>query len=161
MAALRSVASISQESLPCTWLHASRHHRLHSAPYRVRSPGDRFCAASRSQAVHTWQVVKAVPTSASGPASSKYDLAGEPPAPLGAHKISLLSTAQNFLPLRGLTRWRLAAQETFEGGARKKKWMENRAGAESMRLVALVLKIKVRGPIAAPVPRWTIRCCTA
>ena len=37
VAALRSVASILQESLPCTSLHALRRHRLRSAPSAERA----------------------------------------------------------------------------------------------------------------------------
>ena len=39
-AALRYVASITQESLPCTSLHASRRHRLRSAPGAERCQTD-------------------------------------------------------------------------------------------------------------------------
>jgi len=60
-------------------------------------------------------------------------------------KLCPLSNAQNFPPLRGLTGWRLAAQEIFlTGEARAQKPLENHAGAESTRLVVLVPEIKVR-----------------
>ena len=133
-AALRLVVAISQESLPCTSLHALHHHR--------RS------AASHSQAVRTQQVIKAVPTSASGPASSKMTFQASRQRPLGTiwhTKMSLLSTAQNFHPLRGADRMApCGAGNLLDGEARAQKWLEKCAGAESTRLVALVPKIKVR-----------------
>ena len=64
--------------------------------------------------------------------------------------MSLLSAAQNFLPLRGADRMApCGAGNLFDGEARAQKWLEKCAGAESTRLVALVPKIKVRCANAA------------
>ena len=81
----------------------------------------------------------------SGLATLLDDASGELPARVFPRKTLPLSNAQNFLPLRGLTGWRLAAQEIFLSGvARAKKQVEKHAGAESVRLVALLPKIEAR-----------------
>ena len=60
-------------------------------------------------------------------------------------KLSFLSTAQNFLPLRGLTRWRLVAQEICLMGRRGR---ESRSGNACRRRIeaarVLIPKIQVR-----------------
>ena len=81
----------------------------------------------------------------SGLATLLDDASGELPACVFPRKTLPLSNAQNFLPLRGLTGWRLAAQEiSLTGEARPQKPVEKHAGAESVRLVALVPKIEAR-----------------
>ena len=83
--------------------------------------------------------------SSSSLAIFKEGLQGAPPARIFARKMSLLSAAQNFLPLRGADRMApCGAGNLFDGEARAQKWLEKCAGAESTRLVALVPKIKVR-----------------
>ena len=83
--------------------------------------------------------------SSSSLATFKEGLQGAPPARIFARKMSLLSAAQNFLPLRGADRMApCGAGNLFDGEARAQKWLEKCAGAESTRLVALVPKIKVR-----------------
>jgi len=64
--------------------------------------------------------------------------------------MSLLSAAQNFLPLRGADRMApCGAGNLFDGEARAQKWLDKCARAKSTRLVALIPKIKVRGVNAA------------
>ena len=88
--------------------------------------------------------------SSSSLATFKEGLQGAPPARIFARKMSLLSAAQNFLPLRGADRIApCGAGNILDGEARAKKWLEKCAGAESTRLVALVPKIKVRCANAA------------
>ena len=83
--------------------------------------------------------------SSSSLATFKEGLQGAPPARIFARKMSLLSAAQIFLPLREANRMApCGAGNLFDGEARAQKWLEKCAGAESTRLVALVPKIKVR-----------------
>ena len=70
------------------------------------------------QPVHTWKVVKAPPGTFSGLATLMDGSSGEPPACVFACKTCFLRRRPNFLPLRGLTRWRLVAQETLWHGMR-------------------------------------------
>ena len=71
-------------------------------------------------------------------ATFKEGLQGAPPARIFARKMSLLSAAQIFLPLRGANRMApCGAGNLFDGEARAQKWLEKCAGAESTRLVAL------------------------
>ena len=67
-----------------------------------------------------------------------------------ARKMSFLSAAQNFLPLRGADRMApCGAGNLLDGEARAQKWLDKCARAKSTRLVALIPKIKVRGVNAA------------
>ena len=96
------------------------------------------------QAAHTGRS-RCTAGAISGLATLLDDASGELPARIFARKMSLLSAAQIFLPLRGANRMApCGAGNLFDGEARAQKWLEKCAGAESTRLVALVPKIKVR-----------------
>ena len=105
---VRISASVSRCRLPCTSVHAYHHHRRG--------------AASRSQMARTQQVIKAVPTSASGPASSKMTFQASRQRLLWARKMRFSSLAQNFLPLRGADMVAPCGAGNFlKWGARAKK----------------------------------------
>ena len=113
-------------------------------PARVAPPPSRRC--SRSQVVRTQQVSKAVPAAASGPARFKNGLPGELPGRILARKMSILSTAQNFLPLRGADKVAPCGAGNFNKGGGAKQRLEivaelNRRG--SLRCY-LFPKIEVR-----------------
>ena len=113
-------------------------------PTRVAPPPSRRCQSLTTGARGRWSS-RLVPVSSSSLATFKEGLQGAPPARIFARKMSLLSAAQNFLPLRGADRMApCGAGNLFDGEARAQKWLEKCAGAESTRLVALVPKIKVR-----------------
>ena len=123
----------------CEPLSPSGHLRTRVAP-----PPSRRCQSLTTGARGRWSS-RLVPVSSSSLATFKEGLQGAPPARIFARKMSLLSAAQNFLPLRGADRMApCGAGNLFDGEARAQKWLEKCAGAESTRLVALVPKIKVR-----------------
>ena len=129
---LRFSASASRYRGPHTSAHALHHHTVSALP-----------VAHRRHARGRWS--RLVPASSSSLSTLKEGLQGAPPARIFARKMSLLSAAQNFLPLRGADRMApCGAGNLFDGEARAQKWLEKCAGAESTRLVALVPKIKVR-----------------
>ena len=144
---LRSVASIVQESLPDTSRHLPT--RVAPSPFARRCRGapcqtDACVLSAGAGACGRWSS-RLVPVSSSSLATFKEGLQGAPPARIFARKMSLLSAAQIFLPLRGANRMApCGAGNLFDGEARAQKWLEKCAGAESTRLVALVPKIKVR-----------------
>ena len=112
-------------------------------PTRVAPPPSRRCQSLTTGA--RGRGSRLVPVSSSSLATFKEGLQGAPPARIFTRKMSLLSAAQNFLPLRGADRMApCGAGNLFDGEARAQKWLEKCAGAESTRLVALVPKIKVR-----------------
>ena len=75
---------------------------------------------------------------------------GEPPARVFRTQMNLVKAAQNLLPLRGADVVApCGAGELLGGEARAQKRLENRASAESTRLVVLVPKIKVRRACAS------------
>ena len=123
----------------CEPLSPSAHLRTRVAP-----PPSRRCQSLTTGARGRWSS-RLVPVSSSSLATFKEGLQGAPPARIFARKMSLLSAAQIFLPLRGANRMApCGAGNLFDGEARAQKWLEKCAGAESTRLVALVPKIKVR-----------------
>ena len=87
----------------CEPLSPSGHLRTRVAP-----PPSRRCQSLTTGARGRWSS-RLVPVSSSSLATVKEGLQGAPPARIFARKMSLLSAAQIFLPLRGADRWRLAA----------------------------------------------------
>ena len=128
----RFSASVSHYRLPDTSRHALQAHRLSAATvaHRWRTRG-------------RWS--RLVSKASSSLATFKECLRGAPQPALFTRKISRLSAAQNFLPLRGADRMApCGAGNVLDGEARAQKWLQKCARAESTRLVALVPKIKVR-----------------
>ena len=82
------------------------------------------------QAAHTGRS-RCTAGAISGLATLLDDASGELPARVFPRKLSLLSAAHNFLPLRGLTGWRLAAQEIFLRGRRAQKSMSKSMPAQN------------------------------
>ena len=127
----RFSASLSRYRLPGTSRHALQAHRL--------------SAASRSQVAHSWQVVKACLEGVFQPGHLQGVASRCAAARIFTRKISPLSTAQNFLPLRGADRMApCGVGNVLDGEARAQKRLQKCARAESTRLVALVPKIKAR-----------------
>ena len=100
----------------CEPLSPSRH-----LPTRVPPPPSRRCQSLTTGARGRWSS-RLVPVSSSSLATFKEGLQGAPPARIFARKMSLLSAAQNFLPLRGADRMApCGAGNLFDGEARGKK----------------------------------------
>ena len=128
----RFSASVSRYRPPGTSGHALQAHRLG--------------AASRSQVALSCQGwSRLVSASSSSLATFKKCHRGAPPARIFTRNLSLLSGAQNFLPLREADKMApCGAGNRFDGEARAKKRREKCAGTEPTRLVALIPKIKAR-----------------
>ena len=113
----------------CEPLSPSAHLRTRVAP-----PPSRRCQSLTTGARGRWSS-RLVPVSSSSLAIFKEGLQGAPPARIFARKMSLLSAAQNFLPLRGADRLAPCGAETFLTGrrARKSGWKsvlaQNRRGS--------------------------------
>ena len=125
-----------------------RHHRRDDGSRAVHRQPESITVTALPVA-HRWRArgrwSRLVPASSSSLATFKECLQGAPPARIFTRNLSLLSAAQNFLPLRGADRIApCGAGNLFDGEARAQKWLQKCARAESTRLVALIPKIKVR-----------------
>ena len=104
----------------CEPLSPSRH-----LPTRVAPPLSRRCQSLTTGARGRWSS-RLVPVSSSSLATFKEGLQGAPPARIFARKMSLLSAAQNFLPLRGADKMApCGAGNLFDREGRAKKSCRN------------------------------------